>query len=96
MAGIRRGYGILPGYVAVKIMVPVGYPKYYVPYYNRDPKRDHNFDNHPNIVFSPTTFLLRLVGIGGNAFKGWISPFPFSTDHGQALAKLSHDWGLTR
>ena len=24
-----------------------GYPKYLVPYYNRDPKRDHNFDNHP-------------------------------------------------
>ena len=25
-----------------------GYPKYEVPYYyNRDPKRDHNFDNHP-------------------------------------------------
>ena len=19
-----------------------------MPYYNRDPKRDHNFDNHPN------------------------------------------------
>ena len=24
-----------------------GYPRYEVPYYNRDPKRDHNFDNHP-------------------------------------------------
>ena len=24
-----------------------GYPKYQVPYYNRDLKRDHNFDNHP-------------------------------------------------
>ena len=24
-----------------------GYPKYYVPYHNRDPKRDHSFDNHP-------------------------------------------------
>ena len=24
-----------------------GYPKYLVPYYNRDPKRDHHFDNHP-------------------------------------------------
>ena len=20
---------------------------FWVPYYNRDPKRDHNFDNHP-------------------------------------------------
>ena len=26
---------------------PFGYPKYEVPYYNRDPKKDHNFDNHP-------------------------------------------------
>ena len=26
-----------------------GYPKYEVPYFNRDPKRDHNFDNHPHI-----------------------------------------------
>ena len=25
-----------------------GYPKYYVPYYNRDPKRDHNLDNRPD------------------------------------------------
>ena len=24
-----------------------GYPKYEVPYYIRDPNRDHNFDNHP-------------------------------------------------
>ena len=24
-----------------------GYPKYWVPYYNKDPKRDHIFDNHP-------------------------------------------------
>ena len=31
----------------VKIMVPFGYPTYVVPYYNRDPKMDHNFDNHP-------------------------------------------------
>ena len=26
-----------------------GYPKYKVPFYNRDPKRDHNFDNHPHL-----------------------------------------------
>ena len=25
----------------------LGYPKYSVPYYNKDPKRDPNFDNHP-------------------------------------------------
>ena len=24
-----------------------GYPKYQGPYYNRGPKKDHNFDNHP-------------------------------------------------
>ena len=23
------------------------YPKYQVPYYNKDPQRDQNFDNHP-------------------------------------------------
>ena len=33
--------------MVVKIMVPFGYPKYSVPHYNRDPRRDHNFDNHP-------------------------------------------------
>ena len=26
-----------------------GYPKYQAQYYTRDPKRDHNFDNHPYI-----------------------------------------------
>ena len=25
-----------------------GYPTYSVPYYTRDPKRDHNFDSHPS------------------------------------------------
>ena len=29
----------------------LGHPKYEVPYYNRDPKRDHNFDNHPYCEF---------------------------------------------
>ena len=23
-----------------------GYPEYWVPYYTRDPQRDHNFDDH--------------------------------------------------
>ena len=27
-----------------------GYPEYEVPYYNRDPKRGPNFDNHPYIM----------------------------------------------
>ena len=36
--------------MVVKIMVPfLGYPKYSVPYYDRDPKKDHNFGNHPYI-----------------------------------------------
>ena len=26
------------------------YPTKKVPYYNRDPKRDPNFDNHPNKI----------------------------------------------
>ena len=33
--------------VVVQIRSLFGYPKYLVPYYNRDPKRDHNFDNPP-------------------------------------------------
>ena len=33
-----------------KLLSLFGYPKYYVPYYIRDPKRDHNFDNHPNTI----------------------------------------------
>ena len=32
------------------------YPKYWVPYYNRDPKRDHNFDNH-----HPYTYLTPVI-----------------------------------
>ena len=30
-----------------KLWALFGYPKYKVPYYNKDPKRDHNFDNQP-------------------------------------------------
>ena len=26
-----------------------GYPKYEVPYYNRDPKKGHNLDKHPYV-----------------------------------------------
>ena len=32
-----------------KLWSPFGYPNYWGPYYNRDPKRDHNFDNHPDL-----------------------------------------------
>ena len=31
-----------------KLWSRFGYPKYQVPYYIRDPKRDLDFDNHPN------------------------------------------------
>ena len=27
-----------------------------MPYYNRDPKRDHNFDNHPYIPLTHSSF----------------------------------------
>ena len=39
-----------------------GYPKNSVPYCNRDPQRDHNFDNHPYIVF---VFKFWGLGLGG-------------------------------
>ena len=38
--------------MVVKIMSLFGYLKYLVPYCNRDPKRDHNFDNHPYELWS--------------------------------------------
>ena len=30
-----------------KLWSPFGSPKYWVPYYFKEPKRDHSFDNHP-------------------------------------------------
>ena len=30
-----------------KLWAPFWVPKYLVPYYKRDPKRDHRFDTHP-------------------------------------------------
>ena len=53
-----------------------GYPKYTVPYYNRAPKRDHNFDNHPS------HFLLGLLaGIR----------FGFGRDQGTAMPQIPMD-----
>ena len=37
-----------PGWLS-KLGSLFGHPKYELPYYIRDPKRDHNFDNHPPI-----------------------------------------------
>ena len=34
-------------WMVVKIGSLFGYPKKQSPHYNRDPKRDHNFDNYP-------------------------------------------------
>ena len=35
-------------WVDVKILIALGYPKDSVPYDNRNPERDHDFDNHPH------------------------------------------------
>ena len=39
-----------------------------MPYYNWDPKRDHNFDNHPYEPLNPGFMALRLVW--GFGFRG--------------------------
>ena len=44
-------------------MVPfLGYPKYQGPYFNRDPKRDHNFDNHLCVHLPSSLILSRAEG----------------------------------
>ena len=40
-----------------KLWSRFGYPKYQVPYYNRDPKRAHNCDNHPDLAARNLTIL---------------------------------------
>ena len=48
--GVRRTpaqFSVPCIWVVFKIMAPFGYPKYKVPYYNKDPKRGPNIDNHP-------------------------------------------------
>ena len=44
--GLYRDYRVY-GWLS-KLWSLFGYPKYEGPYYNRDPKRDHNFDKQPN------------------------------------------------
>ena len=39
-------YWFLQGWLS-KLWSPFGYPKYWVPYYNKDPKKNPNIDNHP-------------------------------------------------
>ena len=48
-----------------------GCPKYSVPYYNRDPKGDHKFDNHPYGGYSHRTSLSLWRGAAhGAALRG--------------------------
>ena len=42
--GFLKRYGWLS-----KLWSLLRYPKYKVPYDNKDPKRDHKFDNHPYV-----------------------------------------------
>ena len=37
---------------------PIGSPKYWVPYYAKDPKKDHNFDNHPYVTLTKPLFYI--------------------------------------
>ena len=57
-----------------------GYPKYQVPYYNRDPKRDHNFDNHPNI-HTPLSLQRRHAQDLPLKAKGWVFLIPTTWKH---------------
>ena len=41
-----------------KLWSPFGSPKYWVPYCIKDPRRDHNFDNHPYVKLAVS----RLIG----------------------------------
>ena len=57
-----RYYNGLYGWLS-KLWSLSGYPKYSVPYYNRDPKTDHNLDN-PHVCLDLKG--LRVQGSGGN------------------------------
>ena len=51
-----------------KLWCPFGSPKYSVPYYSMDPKKDHNFDNNPCPCVGHCMFLfvaLATDGCGG-------------------------------
>ena len=54
-------------WMVVKIMVPFWVPQIIGPYYNRDPKRDHNFDNHP---YKATGYLNKRHGGAGWRLRG--------------------------
>ena len=44
--GYMEPLGYICGWLA-KLESLFGFPQYSVPCYIKDPKRDHNFDNHP-------------------------------------------------
>ena len=48
---------ILGLYIYIPYQSLFGHPKYQVLYYNRDPKRDHNFDNHPFLYYKDVSVL---------------------------------------
>ena len=60
--------------MVVKIMVPFHYPKYQVPCYNRDPKKDQNLDNSPHgrslVGYQPIVGRKGCEGLGlrGNSY----------------------------
>ena len=45
-----------------KLWSPSGFPKYQVPHYTKDPRRDHDFDNHPHTQHP---------GVGLSSVCGW-------------------------
>ena len=63
-----------------------------MPYYTRDPKRDHNFDNHPNDGFSLHGLQLQVWGwaeaislvLGGSRVPEWA--------YGLGMCGLSIGW----
>ena len=67
-------------------MVPFWYPTYWVPFYNGDPKRDFNFDNHPYVYRTTCA-----VAPGGSAIAGVLvmtgTIFPRGLNLGNSCAR---------
>ena len=71
--GLYRGYTY--GWL-LKLWSLFGYPKCKVPYDKKDPKRDHDFDNHPYELKSK---LLKEGYIGdymGDYYRGYLRGIP--------------------
>ena len=75
-----------------------------MPYYNRDPKRGHNFDNHPYNIFGPYFFEevphLRMYNISRKAAPNlWKPGLAWGAGVGKkerAIAKVSGISGLLK